>query len=265
MSDPGRCGISPASLIIEPPMMAAELHTTQDTNWFRRWWATARTSTFWMVLVAFLLRVGWMTAAHTYKFRTSDQNFGFGWEMGRIGQALATGQGFSNPFGPVTGPTAWEPPLYPVLIAGVFKVFGVYSRASAWMLLTINSFFSALNCLPLFLITRRLFGEKLAVWTAWTWALLPYAIYWCTHWVWETSLSALLLSVIFWYAITMAEREGWRPWIEFGLLWGVAALNSPVLLSFLPVSGLWAWRERWKAGKRSLGGVALASVIFFGC
>ena len=150
-----------------------------------------------MVLVAFALRFGWIVVAHTYKFKTFDDNFSFGWEMGRIGRSLAQGQGFSNPFSDTTGPTAWEPPLYPFLIAGVFKLFGIYTHASALVLLSINSLFSALTCIPIFLIAKRCFGEKLAVWTAWLWAVMPSVMYWCTRWVWETSLAALLLALDF--------------------------------------------------------------------
>jgi len=232
---------------------------------FHRWWAGARTSFFWIFLIAFAFRLAIILVGHTYKFRTSDQNFGFGWEMGRIGAAIANGHGFSDPFETNTGPTAWEPPLYPYLIAGVFKICGIYSHASSLVLLAINSLFSALTCIPMFLIAKRCFGEKVAVWSAWTWALLPYVTYWCTRWVWETSLSALLVSMVFWLALTMHERGGIKPWIEYGLLWGVAALNSPVLLAFLPASGLWAWYHRAKAGKRSLAGVVLASAVFFAC
>ena len=231
----------------------------------RRWWARARTSFFWMVVIAFALRFGNIVIGHTYKFRTSDQNFGFGWEMGRIGRAMAEGRGFSDPFQAQTGATAWEPPLYPFLIAGVFRLFGIYSHASAFVLLTINSIFSALTCIPIFLVARRCFGEKVAVGSAWTWALLPYIAYWCTRWVWETSLSALLLTTILLLALKMEEKDGLKQWLQFGLLWGIAALNSPVLLSFLPVSGLWGWYHRWKRGKRSLAGVVAASVIFFAC
>src|SRR5438105_8613429 len=190
----------------------------------RRWWAVARTSLFWMVVIAFGLRFGWMLAAHTYKFRTSDNNFGFGWEMGRIGRSIAEGHGFSNPFDVISGPTAWEPPLYPYLIGGVFKLFGVYSHASALVLLTVNSLFSALTCIPIFLIAKRCFGEKVAVGSAWTWVLLPYVIYWCTHWVWETSLSALLIALIFLLTLEMEEKDGLMPWVCFGLLWAIAAL-----------------------------------------
>ena len=230
-----------------------------------RWWSTARTSFFWMVFVAFALRFGWIVVAHTYKFKTLDDNFSFGWEMGRIGRSLAQGQGFSNPFSETTGPTAWEPPLYPFLIAGVFKLFGIYTQASALVLLSINSLFSALTCIPIFLIAKRCFDEKLAIWTAWLWAVLPPVMYWCTRWVWETSLAALLLTLVFWLTLDLEERDGLIPWIQFGLLWGVAALANTSLLAFLPVSGLWAWYRRWKRGKRSLAGVVLASLLFIAC
>ncbi len=228
-------------------------------------WAQVRTSQFWMVAIALFLRMGWIVVGHTYKFKSAENNFGFGWEMGRIGAAVASGRGFSDAFGAPTGPTAWEPPLYPYLTAGVFHVFGIYSRASAFVLLSINCVFSALTCIPIFLIARRIFSEKVAVGSAWTWALLPYVMYWCTRWVWETSLSALLLALIFWLTLTMDERDGLKPWMWFGLLWGIAALNSTVLLAFLPASGVWAWYQRAKRGKPSFAGVALAAVIFIAC
>ncbi len=232
---------------------------------FSRAWALIRNSPFWIVAIAFALRVSWIVVGHTYRFKSADDNFGFGWEMGRIAAALASGHGFSNPFGPPTGPTAWEPPLYPYLTAGVFVICGIYSKAAAFVLLTLNSFFSALTCVPIFRVARRMFSEKVAVGSAWAWALLPNVMFWCTRSVWETSLSALLFATLIWLALTLEERDGQRPWFEFGLLWGVAAVNSPSLLSFLPAAGLWAWYRRAKSGKRSLAGVALASVVFFAC
>jgi 4-amino-4-deoxy-L-arabinose transferase-like glycosyltransferase len=231
----------------------------------RNAWARIRTSMFWLVAIAFCLRLGWILIGHTYKFKSADTNFGFGWEMGRIGAAIASGRGFSDPFGAPTGPTAWESPLYPYLISGVFRVFGIYTHASAFVLLSINSIFSALTCVPIFLIARRMFSEKAAVGAAWAWALLPNVMFWCTRWVWETSLSALLLTTIFWLALTLESGDGLKPWIEFGLLWGIAALNSAVLLSFLPASGIWALYRRAKRGRSSLAGVLLASLLFVAC
>jgi len=255
-------------------MVDAATPTMAAVSARRRWWANARTSLLWMVIVAFGVRFGYIVIGHTYQFRSdkkvlagqpNEKDFDFGFEMGRIGRSLAQGQGFSNPFNDTTGPTAWEPPLYPFLIASVFRVLGAYSRSSAILLLSINSIFSALTCIPIFLIAKKCFDERVAVWTAWTWALLPSVIFWCTRWVWETSLAALLLTTIFWLTLTMVAKEGLKPWLQFGLLWGVAALSNTALLSFLPFSGLWAWYHRGKLGKRSLGGVILAAFIFSGC
>jgi hypothetical protein len=229
------------------------------------WRAQAGTPFFWMVTAAFALRLGWILIAHTYKFKTVDDNFSFGFEMGRIGRSLASGQGFGNPFNGLTGLTAWEPPFYPLLIAGVFRWFGIYSPASAFILLSINSVFSALTCIPIVLIAKRCFSEPVALWSGWLWAVLPPVMFWCTRWVWETSLAALLLAVIFWFALVFEETDGWRPWLWFGLLWGVSALTNTSLLAFLPASGIWSWYRRSKRGRGSLAGVVLASVVFAAC
>jgi hypothetical protein len=248
----------------DSPMEKASANRPATSSPFLVWRQT-RASLFWIVAVALILRVGWIALGHTYKFKSTDGNFGFGWEMGRIAASLASGKGFSNPFGPATGPTAWEPPLYPYLTAGVFLLFGVYSKASAFVLLTLNSVFSALTCIPIFLIARRIFSEKVAVGSAWAWALLPNVMFWSTRWIWETSLSALLLATLFWIALTLEDSDGWSPWFWFGLLWGLSALNSTSLLSFLPAAGLWAWYRRAQLGKRSLAKAALASIVFLAC
>jgi 4-amino-4-deoxy-L-arabinose transferase-like glycosyltransferase len=228
-------------------------------------WTRIRASLPWVVGIAFALRLCWIVIGHTYRFKTTDNNFSFGWEMGRIAASIASGHGFSNPFGPQTGPTAWEPPLYPYLVAGVFHLFGTYSTAAAFVLLSVNSLFSALTCIPIFLIARRIFSEKVAVGSAWAWALLPNVMFWCTRAIWETSLAALLMATIFWLTLTLEDRDGLLPWLQFGLLWGLAALSSTSLLSFLPASGMWAWYSRAKRGKRSLYGVVLATIVFCAC
>ena len=50
---------------------------------------------FW---AAFLVRVVYLTLAHTYRIHPEDDHMLFGQEMGRIARALATGFGFSDPF-----------------------------------------------------------------------------------------------------------------------------------------------------------------------
>jgi len=220
-------------------------------------------SLFWLVLLSFVLQVAAIGAFRQYRTRTEDDHFGFGWEMGRVARSIAQGQGFSNPYGGNTGPTAWEPPLYPYLIGGVFKLFGVYTYASAWVLLSINSMFAVLTCIPIFLIAHKTFGERLALWSAWAWGLNPYVWYWSVHWVWDTTFTPLILSLIFLVALTLEEWPGSRGWILFGALWGVGALANPSMLSFLPFCGLWVWWRRSRRSFPSVGGIVLASLVFF--
>jgi 4-amino-4-deoxy-L-arabinose transferase-like glycosyltransferase len=130
-------------------------------------------------------------------------------------------------------------------------------------LLSFNSLLTALTSIPIFLIARKTMGERVALWSAWTWAVLPYAMYWSLHWIWDTSLTPLLLSLIFLIAIELEDWPGVKGWAVFGLLWGVAGLSNASILSFLPFSGLWAWHRRRKRGLPSLGGVALATFLFF--
>jgi 4-amino-4-deoxy-L-arabinose transferase-like glycosyltransferase len=218
-----------------------------------------------MVLISLGLQIAAIGIFHQYRFRPGDDHFAFGWEMGRVGRSLALGQGFSNPYGDSTGPTAWEPPLYPFLIGGVFKLFGIYSTASAWVLLTINSLFNALTSIPIFFIARRTMGEKVAKWSAWTWALLPYAMYWSIHWVFDTTLGPLLLCLIFMVSLELEDWSGWKGWAIYGVLWGLGALSNPAMLAFLPFSGLWIWYRRHQRGLRSFTGVVLAAAVFFAC
>jgi 4-amino-4-deoxy-L-arabinose transferase-like glycosyltransferase len=214
-------------------------------------------------VISFVLQIAAIGLLHTYRFRTTDNHFAFGWEMGCLGKAVAEGRGFNDPFCVGTGASAWEPPLYPFLIGGVFKVFGIYSYASAWVLLCINSLFSALTCIPIYLIARRTLDENVSRWSAWTWALVPYVWYWSIHWVWDTTISPFLLAMIFLITLELEEWEGVGGWVLFGALWGLVALANPSTISFLPVSGIWAGLRRHRRGHKSRIGVALASLIFF--
>ena len=210
---------------------------------------TSVRSAFW---AAFLVRVAYITLAHTYRMRPYQDHFEYGWEMGRIGRALATGYGFADPFSGHTGPTAWVGPLYPLLTALVFKLTGVYTLLSAWILLTLNSLFSALTVFPMAAIARRCFARTSSTavysssiirWSVWLWALYPAAMQYAVRWVWETSLSTLLFSCAFALALrlqsTPQTRRSTTNWALFAVVWGAIALANPALVLFLPFAGLW--------------------------
>jgi hypothetical protein len=159
---------------------------------------------FW---IGFLVRVLYMGLAHTYRIRLAGDHFQFGWEMGRIARSLATGHGFANPFNGFSGPSAWTPPLYPLVLAGVFKLFGVYTLKSAAAILTCNSVFSAATAPVVYEIAWRCFGRtsspnpavkpgglSIALWSGWLWALYPAAMQYAVKWVWDMSLTAFLFA-----------------------------------------------------------------------
>jgi 4-amino-4-deoxy-L-arabinose transferase-like glycosyltransferase len=216
-----------------------------------------------MVLIGFTLRVLYIAVAHSYKFRTTDANFSVGWEIGRIAYSLANGHGFSSPFGGDTGPSAWTAPVYPWIVSLAFRAFGIYSHAASFALLTFNSLCSALTAWALYRTARKVFDERVAVWSGWIWALLPYIMYWCVRWIWETSLTALLLSLAFMLTVEMEGDDRTTSWIGFGVLWGVIGLTNPSTLSFLPFAGCWLAYQLYRRGKRFVLPAIVAAVLFW--
>jgi Glycosyl transferase family 2/Dolichyl-phosphate-mannose-protein mannosyltransferase len=220
-------------------------------------------SSAWMVLVGFAIRVLWIALAHTYRFRTNEANFGFGWEIGRLAYSLAHGHGFSSPFGGDTGPSAWNAPVYPWILSLAFRMFGSYSHAAAFAMLVFNSLFAALASWTVYRTARLVFNQTVAVWSGWIWALLPYTIFWSVKWIWETSFSAFLLSLLFMLTLEMEGDERPSSWIGYGLLWGVEALTNPAALSFLPFAGGWLVYQLHRRGRRFVVPVVLSAVIFW--
>ena len=163
---------------------------------------------------------------------TFDHNE-FGWEMGWTARSIALHQGFSSPFLPRTGPTALVPPLYPYLLAGIFRIFGLYSAASAVVILSLNSLLSALTCIPIYFSLRHAASNRLARFAAFGWAIYPFAIYFSADRVCDYALTALLFTTCFWAAQRLHLRGAWA-WFGTGALFGFTVLSNPSVLSVLP-------------------------------
>lgn len=216
-----------------------------------------------MVIVALALRLAMAAADQSFRINPGLDHFDFGYETGRVARSLAEGAGFSSPFQGQTGPTAWLAPLYPALAALVFKIFGVYTQASAWTLLALNSLFSALTCWVIFDIATETAGVRVARWAGWMWAVLPHAMFWASRWIWETSLSTLLLAIALLLALRLERDARLRTWLLFGLTWGAIALINPSCLSLLPFFGLWAAYRLGRQQRPWLAGAAASALIFF--
>jgi 4-amino-4-deoxy-L-arabinose transferase-like glycosyltransferase len=186
----------------------------------------------------------------------------FGWEMGWIARALAAGHGFSSPYFPWSGPTALESPLYPGLLSLVFRLFGIYSLTSGFVILTINSLLSTLTCIPVYFSAKYSLGNGAARIAAWLWALYPFAIYFSAARVWEYALTGLLFTTCFCIAQRIHQSTKPLAWIGFGALYGITAHSNPAIMSTLPFLLGLALYQAHRAGKRWVLNGALTVLAF---
>jgi hypothetical protein len=138
----------------------------------------------------------------------------FDGEHGNIAAALIRGEGFADPFGTPSGPTAWIPPVFPCYVAAVFAVFGIKTTASAFALLVLDAVFAALCVLCTASILDLRGQSSLKPWFA----------------------AALL-------ALTWLHEAAIGPWLS--TTWFVAALAAAFLMAVAAIlSGrgrIWWW------------------------
>lgn len=119
---------------------------TKRWGWLRR--------PVWIFLVAFTLRitVAGVLLAH------NQISWGVN-EPGGIGCALVQGRGYASPFHDANGPTAWLAPIYPSLLAGLFRLFGIETAAAAVGAILINVIAASLTAVVVVQLGREQFGK----------------------------------------------------------------------------------------------------------
>jgi hypothetical protein len=186
-------------------------------------------------------------------------------ETGNIAFSLAKGHGFSSPYWQQTGPTAWLTPVYPALVAAIFKIFGIHTPHSFFAIVFLNILFSTATCVPLYYIGKRVGGLGVAGGAAWLWAIFPNAIMIPYQWVWDTSLAALLMATILWATLELADTQSVREWCGYGVLWGFALMTNPSLGSLFPLLLGWAAYRAWQKGQLHQSRPLLACAIAVLC
>jgi 4-amino-4-deoxy-L-arabinose transferase-like glycosyltransferase len=224
-------------------------------------------STGLIVVVAFAVRVAYLSFDMRHFQQPSVRDdLQFGAELGSVAASIASGHGFASPFRLVpSGPTALFAPIYPYLLAAIFKMFGTFSYTSSVVIRTIQCGFSAFTCWPIFVIGKKAFSKNIGITAAWAWVFFPGANYFPVEWVWDTSIVALWLALVIAATLELRGSDRTDLWIGYGALWGVGAMINPSILAVLPFLALWAiWplRERFAQAAK----LALASgVIFLAC
>lgn len=86
----------------------------------------------------------------------------------------------------------------------------------------------------------------------WAWAFFPYAIFFSADFIWATTLTTLLVSLIFLVVLHIESSSSLWRWVGFGALSGFGGLTDPVVMSVAPFLGAWAWYRLYKSERRWL-------------
>jgi len=223
------------------------------------------TSVWFIALAAFALRMAYFLCMSHLIPGTVLATVPFQNEVGNVASALAQGQGFCCLFRQATGPTAWLAPVYPLLIAGIFKVFGIFTLRSFDAAVFLNCFFSSLATVPLFFAGKRVAGFPAAALAGWIWAIFPSGIILPFEWIWDTSLSVLLAAGLLWATLKLEKSQSRRDFALYGLLWGVSLLTNPAIGAVLPFLVGWLIYRRRASLAQTIPLCALTLAVVILC
>lgn len=170
-----------------------------------------------------------------------------GYEYLRIARSIVHGDGYSSPFGSDTGPTAWMPPLFTYVLAGMIAIAG--EGATMWGIVAIQNAVLVLTGLLIIGIARRASRRTTgAVLGQYTLFLLLYFrdLFQITH---DHCFIMLWADVLLVLGPKLWDAPSPRRWAVFGIAGGLAALSSPalaaawfVLCLAAPRRSPWRWR-----------------------
>lgn len=221
--------------------------------------ATKRTT--WTVLgIAFLLRLGViLLVVFHYPPRWLYTR---GSEMGFLAKSLLAGHGLGSPFGVPTGPTAFIAPLYPILIAGIFKLFGVDSVASATVIMLAQTAAALVTIWLMMHIARNLFNDRGATIAGFIWACAPPLLFIPTIF-WDTSFALCALTALFALVLELRPTPSKLAWLGLGAFCGLIALLNSALIFTAAALLLWLAAQSPRGTRTRCLLAAIAFVIVF--
>lgn len=202
---------------------------------FRKRWVVG------MVVACIVVRLVVMCALRSWR---PDRNGQYGFRDGEIASALAAGQGFAWPenssYHPGhTAPTAWQAPVYPLLMGAVFKALGTYSQASAFVLLVFQIAISAIVCVLLFLLGERLFHWGVGLMAGLLFSFYPSALHFSAQKIESITLIVCLLLLLALQLMRLARDPNWKQGVLAGVITGILLLSDPTMAAFLPLAAVW--------------------------
>lgn len=186
------------------------------------------------------------------------------------GETLARGEGYRSIIGalhsvPVRDlpPTAFYPIGYPGTLAGLFWIV-FHTPIPDNLPKAIGVFQALLGVATVVLVSelaRRVFGSRVAVFTAGIMAFWPNIIFYTALAQHETVFIFLFVAALVVIVQPSPERgPSWRRVVVFGVVLGLAVLVRPTALMFLPVLAL-CWVLDGVPWRRALAHIAVVTVI----
>jgi 4-amino-4-deoxy-L-arabinose transferase-like glycosyltransferase len=183
----------------------------------------------------------------------------WGNECARLAASLASGHGFSSPWELKTGASAWIPPAYPFFLAGIFRLFGIFSLTSYWVATAVNIVVHAFTCVVLYWAAGESLGRRTGWYAAMALATFPllshplvlthligdylkHGLFIPPNFIWYTHFSELAIVLLIWMTLRKSN------WLIYGFVWGIAALLNPSIIAMAPAFFLWRiWKgDRWR-------------------
>ncbi len=150
--------------------------------------------------------------------------------LGGIGINLVRGEGFSLGY----GPTIRRAPIYPLLVAGVFRIFGyddTHPERSYLPVFIVQCLFAGLTCVAAFCLGSRLFGLRVGILAGLLCAIWPQ----CLRYLGSVEPEALMTLWTILMALTATrfyQEPNYRNAALAGLVTGCAALTKAIPLFF---------------------------------
>jgi 4-amino-4-deoxy-L-arabinose transferase-like glycosyltransferase len=174
-------------------------------------------------------------------------------EFDNMAKSLADTGGFPpSLYSPHGGPTALRPPLFPGVLAILYKIVGTGSAQTRWDAGRALEAVLGVIVVPLvYLIAKRLFSRRVALVAAAIAAAWPPLVMVGSSLLSESLFVPLLLAAV-WAALVYRDDRRLRWAVAAGVFTGLSALTrGNGLLMFIPV-GLIVWTERGAFSKQAL-------------
>jgi hypothetical protein len=193
----------------------------------------------WLLfLVAFTLRMAFLSILGSTADAESGVAWDWGWETACVAETILDGEPYGDPWGKGTGASAWLTPVYPGVVAACMFLGGGVTPTAALLLFGLHALLSAATCVLLVALGRALALAQVGLLAGWAFALYPASLWNAVTNVWDTTMIGFAVTGFFVLLLragaTASGRPGAGACARLGGAFGALLLINPAPLGLLP-------------------------------